>query len=322
MGTTSPTTAPKLVAVCAVAVAFFSASQDIVTDAYRTDLLHPNERAAGAAAYIFGYRMAMLLSGGLALILADHFSWSTVYELMAATMLVGVITTWRAPEPEQVPQPKTIGSALIDPLVDYFRRRGAVAILVFITLYRIGDTIANVMVMPFLLSLHFTKTEVGVVYKIIGTTATIVGTLGGGALVARFGLYRSLVTFSITQGIANLAYSALALVGKSHVMLWVAVGADNLCTGLTIASLDAFLMALCNKRFSAMQYALLASASGLAGRAIGAASGYLVEGVGWPLFFVVTMTLAAPGLLLLVRLRREVIAADEGTGTAPASATG
>ncbi len=312
LGSGDPSAAPCAIAVIALVVAFLSASQDIVTDAYRTDLLTREERAAGTATYIFGYRLAMVLSGGLALVLADHVSWRVVYAILAGGMLVGVITTWLAPEPAAAAPPRTLRSAAIDPLVDYFRRRGAIAILAFITLYRVGDVVANVMVTPFLLSLSFTNSEVGVVYKIAGTSATIVGALGGGGIVARLGLYRSLFLFAFTQAAANLAYSALALAGHSTPLLWIAVGVDNLCTGLSIAALDAFLMALCNKRFSATQFALLASASGLAGRLVGASSGYLAGAVGWPLFFVSTMTLAVPAIVLLRFLKREVIAADAG----------
>jgi PAT family beta-lactamase induction signal transducer AmpG len=314
LGLPNPKSAPGAIVVLAAAVAFFSASQDTVSDAYRTDLLRREERAAGTATFIFGYRSAMLLSGGVALVLADHLSFRGVYLLMACAMLVGVVCTFLAPEPEQVEAPRTLTSAVVDPFLDFFRRRGAVAILFFITLYRLGDVVANVMVMPFLLSLKFSNSEVGFVYKVAGTAATIVGTLVGGALVARLGLFRSLLGFAAGQALANTAYSTLALVGKSHAMLWVAVAADNLFTGLSIAALDAFLMALCNKRFSALQYALLASASGVAGRMVGAGSGYLAAAVGWPLFFVATMTIASPAIILLLRLRPTVDAADAGAG--------
>lgn len=312
LGAAEPAAAPRQAAGLALAVALLSASQDVVSDAYRTDLLHPAERAAGTATYILGYRAAMLLSGGLALVLADHLSFGAVYGLMALAMLAGVLATLRAPEPPRAEPPRSLRSAVLDPFADYFRRRGALPLLLFVTLYRAGDLAANVMVTPFLLSLHFSRSEVGVVYKIAGTAATIVGALGGGAAVARFGLYRSLFAFALLQGVANLGYGALALAGRGRALLFVAVGADHLCTGLAIAALDAFLMALCNRRFSATQFALLASASGAAGRLFGAGAGYLAGAVGWPLFFVGTMGLAAPALLLLRHLRGAVIAADRG----------
>ncbi len=306
MSLRNPKESPGAVAVMAVLIAFFSASQDIVTDAYRTDLLQRDERAAGTAVFVFGYRIAMLLTGGLALIIAEHVSFRAVYLLSALAMVAGIITTLRAEETEAVRPPMTLHAAVIDPLFDFFRRRGAVSILLFVTLFRVGDTIANVMVMPFLLSLQFSPSEIGVVYKAIGIAATILGTLCGGVLVARVGLFRALLTFGCTQGLANLSYAALALVGKSHTLLLVAVGVDNLCTGLSVAALDAFLMSLCNKRYSAMQYALLVSASGVAGRLLGGSSGVIAKHVGWSHFFVATMLLSIPALLLLILVRRTI----------------
>ena len=169
---------------------------------------------------------------------------------------------------------------------------------------------ANVMVMPFLLSLQFGQSEIGIVYKVIGIAATILGTLAGGALTARLGLFRSLLLAGLLQGLANLSYAVLALTGKHHVLLVTAVGVDHLCTGLAIAALDAFLMALCSRRYSAMQYALLVSASGALGRVLGGVSGVLASHVGWPLFFVATMLVVLPAAALLLRLRSEIQQAD------------
>lgn len=306
----NPRESIQAVAVLALAVAFLSASQDIVTDAYRSDLLEREERAAGTAVFVLGYRIAMLLTGGLALIVADHWSWRAVYAASGLAMGVGMVTSWCAPEPAQVRPPSSVSAAVIEPLVDFFRRPGAITVLLFVTLYRVGDTLANVMVMPFLLSLQFGQSEIGVVYKVIGIAATILGTLVGGALTARFGLFRSLLLAGLLQGLANLAYAVLALTGKHHVLLVTAVGIDNLCTGLAIAALDAFLMALCSRRYSAMQYALLVSASGALGRVLGGVSGVLASHLGWPLFFLATMLVVLPAAALLMRLRSEIQQAD------------
>ena len=306
----NPRESIQAVAVLALSVAFLSASQDIVTDAYRSDLLEREERAAGTAVFVLGYRIAMLLTGGLALIVADHWSWQAVYAASGLAMGVGMVTSWCAPEPAQVRPPSSVSAAVIEPLVDFFRRPGAITVLLFVTLYRVGDTLANVMVMPFLLSLQFGQSEIGVVYKVIGIAATILGTLVGGALTARAGLFRSLLLAGLLQGLANLSYAVLALTGKHHVLLVTAVGIDNLCTGLAIAALDAFLMALCSRRYSAMQYALLVSASGALGRVLGGVSGVLASHVGWPLFFVATMLVVLPAAALLLRLRSEIQQAD------------
>lgn len=312
MGSLSFASSLLPIAVAATTVAFLSASQDIVCDAYRTDLLARSERAAGVATFVLGYRLAMVLAGGFALVLAQHTSWRATYFAMAAVMLVGVLTTWRAPEPAASTPPATLRAAVVAPWLDYFRRRGAIAILLFVSLYRIGDTVANLMVTPFLLKHGFDQDTVGVVYKIVGTAATIAGALGGGALVARLGLYRSLVIFGCAQALAGLGYSALALAGTDRALLVLAVAADKLCAGLSIAALEALLMALCNRRYSATQFALLAGASGVAGRLLGSRSGYLVASVGWPLYFVITSAIAVPALGLLGWLKREVVAADEG----------
>jgi PAT family beta-lactamase induction signal transducer AmpG len=173
----NPRESIQAVAVLALSVAFLSASQDIVTDAYRSDLLEREERAAGTAVFVLGYRIAMLLTGGLALIVADHWSWQAVYAASGLAMAVGMVTSWCAPEPAQVRPPSSVSAAVIEPLVDFFRRPGAITVLLFVTLYRVGDTLANVMVMPFLLSLQFGQSEIGVVYKVIGIAATILGTL-------------------------------------------------------------------------------------------------------------------------------------------------
>ena len=311
MSRVSPQQSASIVAVLSVLIAFLSASQDIVVDAYRTDLLHSEERAARTTVFVFGYRAAMLCSGGLALIVADHHSFQLVYALAALLLAVGVLATLIGTEPPAVRPPTTLRSAVIDPLRDYFARRHALLILLFITLYRIGDTLANVMLMPFLLSLSFTQSEIGVVYKVIGIAATIVGTLLGGLLTARLGLARALFLFGCSQAASNVCYALLALVGKSHALLIASVGIDHLCTGLAIAALDALLMSLCNRRFSAMQYALLVSVSGLAGRVLGGSSGVIANHLGWPLFFLLTALLSVPAVVLWHYLQASIRHGDE-----------
>ena len=173
------------------------------------------------------------------------------------------------------------------------------------------NNLANVMLMPFLLSLSFTQSEIGVVYKVIGIAATIVGTLLGGLLTARLGLARALFLFGCSQAASNVCYALLALVGKSHALLIASVGIDHLCTGLAIAALDALLMSLCNRRFSAMQYALLVSVSGLAGRVLGGSSGVIANHLGWPLFFLLTALLSVPAVVLWHYLQASIRHGDE-----------
>ncbi|MFC1850260.1 MFS transporter [candidate division CSSED10-310 bacterium] len=299
---TSPGSMPVAVAVLALLVSFFSASQDIVVDAYRTDVLRPHELGAGAATAVLGYRLAMLTSGALAMILSDHLSWHAVYSIMAALMLFNVLFTILAPEPtDQVVPPKSIQEAVWGPLSAYFSRSGAVAMLLFIVLFKLGDVIAAAMTTPFLLDLGFNRTEVGAVYKAFGLASTIFGALAGGAIMARIGLNRSLWIFAILQAVSNLTFTFLALVGKSYPIMVGAVAIENICGGMGTAGFVAFLMSLCDKRFTATQYALLTSLMGLTRVLAGVPTGFMVQAFGWSLFYTISVIGALPAILLLPR---------------------
>jgi PAT family beta-lactamase induction signal transducer AmpG len=300
MADINPKNAPLAIAALAVVVAFLSASQDVVADAYRTDVLPPAERASGTSTWILGYRIAMLVSGAGALVLSDHMPWSRVYGVMALLMIVGIVATWRAPEPEVVRPPRTVADAVVKPFVDFFSRKGAAAALAFVMLYRIGDTIAGGMVLPFLIKLGFSNSQIGFWNKGVGFAATISGVMLGGGMVAKYGVRRCLLTFGAILMVANTGYLALALHGKSVALLATAIGIDNVCGGMVDAAFAAFIMSLCNKSFSATQFALLSSASTIIGRIIGAGSGWLAATVGWPAFFGITIVAAVPALLLLV----------------------
>jgi len=304
LGVADPRTAPLSVAALALCLTFVSASLDVVSDAYNADVLEPAERGPGGAAFVLGYRTAMLLSGSVALILADHLPWRTVYFGFAGAMLVGVGATLLAPEPANVRPPPSLSAAVVEPLRDYFARPHALAVLAFLTLYRLGDTVAVALLTPFLLRLGFSMSEIGTVNQGVGLFATIVGALVGGGLVERLGLYRALLIFGILQALTNAGYCLLALVGPHHALLVAAVAVDNLCTGLATAASVAFLLSLCNPRFSATQLSLLTSATGLAGRLLSASSGYLAARTGFAGFFALTIALALPALALLIDLRR------------------
>ena len=300
MSEINPQHAPLAIAAMAVLVAFFSASQDVVADAYRTDVLPPGERASGTSTWIMGYRIAMLVSGAGALVLSDHMPWSRVYMVMALLMGIGIVATWRAPEPEAVRPPRTIADAVVKPFVDFFTRKGAAMALTFVMLYRIGDTIAGGMVMPFLIKRGFSNSEIGYWNKGVGFAATVTGVMLGGGLVAKYGVRRCLLSFGVLLAAANTGYLALALHGKSVLLLAVAIGIDNVCGGMVDAAFAAFIMSLCNKSFSATQFALLSSASTFIGRLVSAGSGWLAATVGWPLFFAITIAAAFPSLVLLL----------------------
>jgi PAT family beta-lactamase induction signal transducer AmpG len=306
LGTLHPAQAPLAVASVALLVALFSATQDISADAYRTDLLPERERAAGTATFVTGYRVALIAAGAGALMLADPLGWRVVYGIMAGLMSLGLLATLRAPDPQDAPPPATLAAAIVHPFVDYFSRPAALLVLCFVVLYKCGDEVARAMITPFLVQTGFSNTEIGAINQGFGMAATIVGVLFAGGFVARMGVRRALLVFGVLQAATNAAYLLLAMSGKSYLMLWAAIGVDNLTGGMAAAAFVAFLMSLCDRRFSATQYALLSSLSALGGRLLAASSGYLAAGVGWPGFFGVTIALAVPALLLLGVLPRQL----------------
>jgi PAT family beta-lactamase induction signal transducer AmpG len=308
MGLSSPKNAPWLVALLALLIAFTSASQDIVVDAYRTDLLREKERGLGAAVFVTGYRMAMLVSGALALILSESLGWQLTYTLMAVLMISGAMATLWGPEPEEVSAPpQSMSEAVSGPLKEFFSRPAAWAFLALIILYKIGDAFAGSLTTAFLIrGPGFSVGEVGAINKGLGLIATIVGALFGGVLMARMGLYRSLMAFGVLQAVSNLSFMGLAYVGKVYSMMVLAVAFENLSGGMGTAAFVAFLMVLCNNRFTATQFALFSALASLGRVFVGPASGFLVHEVGWTIFFFITFLAALPGLGLLFWMRRSV----------------
>jgi len=312
MGFFNPSSQSLLVALWAVALAFFSASQDIVLDAYRTEYLAPEERGAGAGIWIMGYRLAILVSGALALILSDHIPWRSVYIVMGFFMTVGCVATFLCPDPDQgrprregVTPPKNLHEAVVYPFVEFFRRPGAWEILLFVILYKIGDVAAGQMTTPYILQhIGFSRTELGTVFKGFGMFATILGGILGGALMTRWNLRRSLLAFGILQGVSTLAFILLEFTGRELWALSVVIGVENICSGMGTAAYIALLMGLCNTRFTATQYALLSSLMAVSRYITGAPTGYLVVAAGWSWFFIICTALAIPGLLLLVRYNK------------------
>ena len=310
MGLLEPGSALFPLALLAVAVAFFSATQDIAFDAYRTDVLHKEERGAGAALSVLGYRVAMLVSGGLALIVADSWlGWGRTYIVMGALMVAGAIATLLAPEPETpAAAPRTLAQAVVEPFREFFGRPEALTVLALIVLYKLGDAFAGALSTTFLIrGAGFTPTEVGTVNKLLGLAATIAGALAGGSLMARLGLYRALMAFGLLQAVSNLGYWLIAVGPKSVALMALAVGVENLCGGLGTAAFVALLMGLCRKEFSATQFALLSALSAV-GRTYlaGPLTPPLVERLDWGGFFMLTVLIALPGLALLKWRRQDI----------------
>ncbi len=422
---TSPGSATRAFALLAVAVAFVSASQDVVIDAYRTDLLPARERGLGSSLNVMGYRLAMILSGGVALIWADPaqgggWSWPQVYRFMALLMfgaaLLSALLLPKVPMPDAKPSaarrdvigfvavlaavalgyllserfappvahallgPLLAGSALpavlqtrwenlaalllgigftlplaawaarrarfdtlLGGLASYFAQPGAAAFLAFIVLYKLGDAFAGSLMTPFLLqSMAYSAAEVGVVNKVIGLWLTIGGALLGGVLMLRLGLWRALLLFGVLQMASNLGFWWLAVAGKGLLPglvlpafdwgfvqlraptpvdggLLMVIAFENLSGGMGTAAFVAFLMSLCNQRFTATQYALLSAFASVGRVWVGPLAGVLAESIGWPSFFVVSTVAALPALALLWWLRASVRALEVDPAAAAAA---
>ncbi|MGU9866339.1 muropeptide MFS transporter AmpG [Kluyvera ascorbata] len=307
MGFLEPSTQLRWMAALAVIIAFCSASQDIVFDAWKTDVLPAEERGAGAAISVLGYRLGMLVSGGLALWLADKWlGWQGMYWLMAALLVPCIIATLLAPEPSDViPVPKSLEQAVVQPLKDFFGRNNAWLILLLIVMYKLGDAFAMSLTTTFLIrGVGFDAGQVGMVNKTLGLFATIVGALYGGVLMQRLTLFRALLIFGILQGVSNAGYWALSVTDKHIYSMAAAVFFENLCGGMGTAAFVALLMTLCNKSFSATQFALLSALSAVGRVYVGPIAGWFVETHGWPTFYLFSVFAAVPGILLLLICRQ------------------
>jgi PAT family beta-lactamase induction signal transducer AmpG len=318
LGSVNPGAMPWATAYLALLLAFLSASQDIAIDAYRADVLEDRERGAGAATTVMGYRLAMLTSGAFAFILSDRVPWSRVYAIMALLMAGNTLFAIAAPEPsEAVTPPGSLKAAVWEPLTSYFRRSGAVEMLLFIVVFKLGDVITAAMSTPFLLDLGFTRTDVGMVNKLFGLVSTILGTLVGGSIISRIGINRSLWVFGILQAVSNFSFMILAVLGKSYPAMVATVAIENIFSGMGTAGFIAFLMGLCDRKFTATQYALLSSLMAITRVLAGAPTGFMANHFGWVSFFLFSGLASLPGILLLFRFA-PWNGAGEATG-APAS---
>lgn len=300
------------VALATFCIAFFSASQDIVIDAYRVEILTDDQQGAGAGAYQIGYRLAMLASGAGALFLADAYGWQVAYVVMALAMLVGVLTILLSPEPGEVSAVvEKFQSAMakfqdmvVGPFQSFFRTESWLLILAFVALYKFGDAFASVMTGPFYLEIGFTKSEIASVAKLVGIWATIVGAVVGGMLVHRRGIIQSLWICGVLQLVSNFMFVVLAEVGNDLMVLGITVLFENLAGGMGSAAFIAYMASLCNISYTATQYALLSSLANLGRTAFSAQAGFVADEVSWSFFFALSVLAAIPGLVLLWILSR------------------
>lgn len=329
LGASDPARAPYATAAAAVVVAFLSASQDVVIDAFRVELLDEREQGAGAAATQIGYRLGMVASGAGALYLAEFFGWATAYAAMALFLLPAMLVVALTPEPRE-PAPAAAASgrgwlreAFLEPLADLARRAHWAPILVFVVLFKLGDALAGVMTSAFYVDMGFTRIEIANVSKVFGVGATIVGVIAGGALVYRLGVMRALLLTGVLQMLSNLMFAAQALVGHSVPMLMLTIGVENLTGGMGSAAFVAYLSSLCSLAYTATQYALLSSLAAVARTTLSSVGGALAQALGWIPFFALSTLAAAPGLILLLWLMRRLPAdtAREPVQGSPETAT-
>jgi MFS transporter, PAT family, beta-lactamase induction signal transducer AmpG len=302
LGWSDPVAHPGWMVASAVLVAFFSATQDIVVDAYRREDLPDEELGLGSSLYVYGYRIGMWAASGGGLILADHIPFSQVYLVMAAGLIPGVATTLLAPEPRfESSPPQSLREAIWNPLTDFFRRESAVWILAFILLYKIGDTMAAAITTPFYLELGFSKSEIGAVVKLFGAWATIAGAIGGGILMLRLGIHRSLWVFGVLQAVSTAGFAVLARIGCSLPALSGVIAFESVTGGMGTSAFVAYMASLTNKKFTATQYALLTSIMGLPRVLASAPTGFAAKHLGWEWFFIGCTLAAVPGMLVLAR---------------------
>lgn len=307
LGFTNPANAAQITVMVAVLVAFLSASQDIVVDAYRIEVLEESNQGYGLACYIWGYRAALLAANAGALAIAEFVGWTAAFAYCAALVGVGFGAVLLGPEPaappvQVLPWALRLKLAVVDPFVDLMGHRYWLAILGFVALFKLGEALAGIMTAPFYRSLGFSRLEVAAVGSVFGLFMTLGGALAGGWVVARLGTARALVLTGVLQMLSNLMYVALAQAGYSPPMLWLQVGVENFTDGLADAAFVTYLSALTSRSFTATQYALLSSLAAVPLRTLGAGSGWLAEGLGWSWFFSLTTVAALPAMAIMLFL--------------------
>ncbi|MCD6026681.1 MAG: AmpG family muropeptide transporter [Solimicrobium sp.] len=306
MGQLSPQTELKWIVWLCGTMAFLSASQDIVIDAYRRELLTDTQQAPGIAVFVNAYKFATLVPGSLSLILSDHFAWDTVFLFTGLFMLPGIITTVLIKEPQSYGlPPKNIREAVVLPFQEFIQRRGvthALLILSFIFLYKLGDSMATALQTPFFMDLGFTRTQIGIVAKSSGLWASLAGGILGAYWLMKTGVNRGLWLFGLLQAIAILGFAVLAKVGLNLWMLGIVMAADTFAIGLGTAAFTAYIATTTDPRYAATQFALFTSLAMVPRTFFNAITGYIVSQTGWFGFFIVCFLLAIPGMLLLPKI--------------------
>jgi PAT family beta-lactamase induction signal transducer AmpG len=305
-GFIDPRSQLTIIAIISTVIAFFSASQDIVIDAYRRELLSDHELGIGNAIHVNAYKISSLIPGSLALILADSFDWEFVFIITGLFMLPGIFMTLLIKEPIlKYGTPKTIKEAVIEPFKEFKNRKGikgAFLILLFIFLYKIGDSMATALATPFYLDLGFSMTEIGVIAKNAGLWPGIIGGLAGGIWMIKLGINRALWVFGFMQMFATLSFAWLALSGDSNIILAITVGLEFFAAGLGTTAFIAYIAKTTHPKYTATQFALFTGLASVPRTFTNASTGYLVEFFGWYHFFIFCFLIAIPGMLLLFKI--------------------
>lgn len=312
MGMFSPQAELRVIVVLATAVAFLSASQDIAIDAYRRELLSDAELGLGNAVHVNAYRIAGLVSGSLSLVMADRMPWNRVFFFTALFMLPGIVMTLLVKEPTRAVPPRNLRDAVVNPFREFITRRGwqnAVLILAFMLFYKLGDSMCTALATPFYLDMGYSKTQIGLVAKNAGFWLQIIGALIGGVWMIRIGINKALWLFGVVQVVAILGFLWLSTGGhhpeitNAHlVQLGAVIGLEALGVGLGAAALQAFIARTTHPAYTATQLALFTSLSAVPRTFVNATTGWLVEAMGWPVFFALCAVLALPGMLLLFKV--------------------
>jgi PAT family beta-lactamase induction signal transducer AmpG len=307
MSQLNPSEQPGLLALVALAVAVFSATQDIAIDAYRTEVLTPESRGIGAAMFVAGYRIAMLVSAGFAMVMANFYGFESTYLLMSALMLIGVVATLFSKE---APIQKALGSekliplsikrAFVDPLKEFFSRENAIGLISLIILYKLGDAFAGTLTTTFLIrEVGFDLLDVGLTNKTTGLAGSLIGAFVGGLALSRMGLFKALLSFGILQAVSNLGFYILCFTGPDYGVMVSTVFIENFCGGMGTAAYLALIMSLCDIRYTATQFALLSALSAIGRVFVGPLAGLMVKEFGWADFFIASLLFSLPGLVLL-----------------------
>lgn len=316
MSQLSPSYNPGLLALVGLMVAIFSATQDIAIDAYRTEVLTPESRGMGAAMYVAGYRTAMLVSAGFAMVMAHYYGFESTYLFMSGLMLVGVIATIFSKE-DPVIHPSfqasdqiasiNLKSAFLAPLKEFFSRENAIGLMGLIVLYKLGDAFAGTLTTTFLIrEVGFDLLDVGLTNKTTGLAGTLVGAFVGGYALSRIGLFSALLSFGLLQAISNLGFYLLTFTGPNYPVMVSTVFVENFCGGLGTAAYMALIMSLCDKRYTATQFALLSALSAVGRVFVGPLAGIMVKSLGWADFFIASLIFSLPGLLFLFVFKKPI----------------